>query len=309
MKEQEIIKKLKNDIASRKESYQKELEKIQKDEMLLQYMKGMLDITESNVSNFPYYDQTEDESDARLTFNEMLKYTLKEDSIIKSFQTEIKNLYFLEKIGYQHAPQYQETVTNIMSFREKIAQAYNQMITNQNLEEFKSKKKNILLKLDNLIKLVEEENQEVEDLDGLYEKLELTSLKEVDKTEILLLFLKRNTILQSGHIHLLKELIKEKSSFSKKRTLLIATKDYLNIKELLQDSTNLKKLIRKKKLAIKITINGNDQEEIELQKLKQEIKQEFRKLLITSSSKSLPQKSITSVEKIISILKSSKKEA
>ena len=90
-----IIEKIKLDIEERKNSYQKELQKIKEEKNLLGYIKGILEITENNVSNFPYYDSRDPETaDAALDFDVMLKYTLKADSIIASFKSEIKNLYY-----------------------------------------------------------------------------------------------------------------------------------------------------------------------------------------------------------------------
>ena len=84
------------------------LQKIKKEYNLLNYIKGMLDITKDNVGNFPYYNEEDSSEEAQDNFNLMLKYTLKEDNIIASFKAEIKNLYYLEKIGYQEVEQYQE---------------------------------------------------------------------------------------------------------------------------------------------------------------------------------------------------------
>ena len=95
MAEQTIVEKLKLDIEERERSYQKELAKIKKEDDLLNYIKGMLDITQGSVSNFPYYDgSNKEEAEAEDDFNMMLKYTLKEDKIIASFKSEIKNLYY-----------------------------------------------------------------------------------------------------------------------------------------------------------------------------------------------------------------------
>ena len=97
MIEGQIIHKLKQDIEEKERSYQKELQKIKEEKELLAYIKGMLDITAGNVSNFPYYDSNDLETkDAEEDFNVMLKYTLKENRIIASFKAEIKNLYFLD---------------------------------------------------------------------------------------------------------------------------------------------------------------------------------------------------------------------
>ena len=53
MSDSSIMKKLKLDIEERERSYQKELEKIKEEKNLLNYIKGMLDITEESVTNFP----------------------------------------------------------------------------------------------------------------------------------------------------------------------------------------------------------------------------------------------------------------
>ena len=75
MIEGQIIHKLKQDIEEKERSYQKELQKIKEEKELLAYIKGMLDITAANVSNFPYYDPNDLETkDAEEDFNVMLKY-------------------------------------------------------------------------------------------------------------------------------------------------------------------------------------------------------------------------------------------
>ena len=136
MNERQIIHKLILDIEEKERSYQKELQKIKAEKELLAYIKGMLDITENNVVNFPYYNPNEEETkEAEEDFNVMLKYTLKDDNIISSFKSEIKNLYFLEKIGYRHAEQYQETINHLEEYRNKIKNAYQELVSNETLKK------------------------------------------------------------------------------------------------------------------------------------------------------------------------------
>lgn len=193
MIEEKIVEKLKLDIKQRERSYQKELAKIKKEDTLLNYIKGMLEITKNNVSNFPYYDgNNQEEEDALEDFNMMLKYTLKEDEIISSFKSEIKNLYYLEKIGYYHAEQYQETKRKLEEYRIKIEQAYNELITNEILKKATVKKEEILQKLDNLKESLEEEQKEIENIDSFYEGLQYANLSENEKTSILLSIFEKN---------------------------------------------------------------------------------------------------------------------
>ena len=49
----EILEKLKSDINIKKANYNKELQKMEKESVLLNYINGMLDITGNNVNNFP----------------------------------------------------------------------------------------------------------------------------------------------------------------------------------------------------------------------------------------------------------------
>lgn len=278
MREKEIIKKLKYDIASRKETYQKELEQISQEENLLRYIKGMLEITAESMASFPYYDGSEEETkDARNMFNEMLKYTLKEDNIIQEFKSEIKNLYFLEKIGYQHAIQYQETLKKIDSFRTKIEQAYLAITHSQDLDDLKYKKQQIILDLNQLVMILEDENQEVENIDELYKKIQYTSLPEADKTEILLLILKRNTILQSHKVKLLKEILahQEKNNKTNNNYLLLSEEAV----SLLQDTSKLDEIIKKHHLKITITTNRLLAEKKELDQLRQEVKEQCQQAL------------------------------
>ena len=172
MREKEIIGKLKQDIKEKERSYKQELEKIKKEDNLLNYIRGMLEITKDNVSNFPYYDGTDDtQDDSEEDFNVMLKYTLKEDKIIASFKAEIKNLYYLEKIGYQHAEQYEDTKRKLMEYRQKIKDAYEELIANETLKKAIAKKETILTKLDTLKETLEEEAKETEKIDDFYESL------------------------------------------------------------------------------------------------------------------------------------------
>ena len=193
MEEQEIVKKLKLDIEERERSYQKELAKIKKEDDLLNYIKGMLDITQNSVSNFPYYDgENKDNEAAEEDFNMMLKYTLKEDKIIASFKSEIKNLYYLEKIGYQHAEQYAETIKKLEEYRLKIQDAYNDLITNETLKKATIKKEEILKKLDTVKDHLTETQEEIENIDSFYEGLQYAHLSESEKTAILLSIFERN---------------------------------------------------------------------------------------------------------------------
>lgn len=207
MIEEKIVEKLKLDIKQRERSYQKELAKIKKEDTLLNYIKGMLEITKNNVSNFPYYDgNNQEEEDALEDFNMMLKYTLKEDEIISSFKSEIKNLYYLEKIGYYHAEQYQETKRKLEEYRIKIEQAYNELITNEILKKATVKKEEILQKLDNLTESLEEEQKEIENIDSFYEGLQYANLSENEKTSILLSIFEKNIKKEQDRIKELNDL-------------------------------------------------------------------------------------------------------
>ena len=187
MKKIEIIEKLKKDIEEQERSYQEEQEKLKKEEILLNYIRGMLDITDNSVSNFPYYDgKNKDEHAAEEEFDKMLKYTLKEEKMITAFKLEIKNLYYLEKIGYQHAEQYKETIKKLEEYRKKIEQSYNDLIANENLKEILAKKEEILEKLDTVKNYLTEEQEELENMDSFYEGLQYAHLSEVEKTSILL---------------------------------------------------------------------------------------------------------------------------
>ena len=198
MEDAGMIEKLKIDMEEKKSSYEKELEKIKKEDMLLDYIKGMLAITENNVCNFPYYDassKNQDELEAEEDFNAMLKYTLKEDKIIASFKSEIKNMYFLEKIGYKHAEQYEETKKKLEEYRLKISQAYEELIKNDSIKKIAKTKEQIIKRLDYLIEELQE-NKEVENIDKFYECLQYTNLQENEKTAVLLSVFQKNIILQ-----------------------------------------------------------------------------------------------------------------
>lgn len=205
MEEQEIVEKLKLDIEERERSYQKELAKIKKEDDLLNYIKGMLDITQNSVSNFPYYDgENKEDETSEEDFNMMLKYTLKEDKIIASFKSEIKNLYYLEKIGYQHAEQYTETIKKLEEYRLKIQEAYNDLITNETLKKATIKKEEILKKLDAVKDHLTETQEEIENIDSFYEGLQYAHLSESEKTTILLSIFERNIQKEKEKLEIIK---------------------------------------------------------------------------------------------------------
>ena len=212
MNEKGIFEKLKEEIAQREESYQQELKKIKKEDDLLGYIKGMLDITEDNVSNFPYYDEehlTKEEKEASDEFNIMLKYTLKEDKIIASFKSELKNLYFLEKIGYQQAEQYQDIKRKLEDYRIKIKEAYDELIKNETLKTASAKKETILKKLDKIQEKLNNPKEELENIDEFYEGLQYANLSEKDKTDILVSILKNNIKFEQEKIDKLNHLDKK----------------------------------------------------------------------------------------------------
>lgn len=231
MREKEIIGKLKQDIKEKERSYKQELEKIKKEDNLLNYIRGMLEITKDNVSNFPYYDGTDDtQDDSEEDFNVMLKYTLKEDKIIASFKAEIKNLYYLEKIGYQHAEQYEDTKRKLMEYRQKIKDAYEELIANETLKKAIAKKETILTKLDTLKKTLEEEAKETEKIDDFYESLQYANLSESEKTKVLISIFEKNTALEQEY---LKEL--EQAEKEIKKSYPVSSKDLEEIKRKIKE--------------------------------------------------------------------------
>lgn len=231
MREKEIIGKLKQDIKEKERSYKQELEKIKKEDNLLNYIRGMLEITKDNVSNFPYYDGTDDtQDDSEEDFNVMLKYTLKEDKIIASFKAEIKNLYYLEKIGYQHAEQYEDTKRKLMEYRQKIKDAYEELIANETLKKAIAKKETILTKLDTLKETLEEEAKETEKIDDFYESLQYANLSESEKTKVLISIFEKNTALEQEY---LKEL--EQAEKEIKKSYPVSSKDLEEIKRKIKE--------------------------------------------------------------------------
>lgn len=256
MREKEIIGKLKQDIKEKERSYKQELEKIKKEDNLLNYIRGMLEITKDNVSNFPYYDGTDDtQDDSEEDFNVMLKYTLKEDKIIASFKAEIKNLYYLEKIGYQHAEQYEDTKRKLMEYRQKIKDAYEELIANETLKKAIAKKETILTKLDTLKETLEEEAKETEKIDDFYESLQYANLSESEKTKVLISIFEKNTALEQEY---LKEL--EQAEKEIKKSYPVSSKDLEKIKRKIKEG--------KLETIGKIKINYPKKEEIVKAELK-----------------------------------------
>ena len=197
-----IIEKIKLDIEERKNSYQKELQKIKEEKNLLGYIKGILEITENNVSNFPYYDSRDPETaDAALDFDVMLKYTLKEDSIIASFKSEIKNLYYLEKIGYKHAEQYLETKAKLEEYHKKIEAAYRELIANDTLKKAITKQEEIIAKLDYLkSKLESDEELGSDEVASFYQCLHCANLSEKEKTSVLVSVFEKNIYKEKSYL-------------------------------------------------------------------------------------------------------------
>ena len=241
MSDSSIMKKLKLDIEERERSYQKELEKIKEEKNLLNYIKGMLDITEESVTNFPYYDGSDKEQDeAEEDFNVMLKYTLKEDKIIASFKAEIKNLYYLEKIGYQHAEQYQETKKKLEEYRQKIKEAYQELIENETLKKAITNKEEILTKLDTLKEQLEEKNVgEIDNIDAFYEELQYANLSESEKTAILISILERNLKIELNYLSELKEVAICQDKSVDNVVCVISEKELDTIKKLLVTRNDL----------------------------------------------------------------------
>lgn len=201
--EDTIIEKIKLDIDERKISYQKELQKIKEEKNLLGYIKGILEITKNNVSNFPYYDSDDLETaDAALDFDVMLKYTLKEDSIIASFKSEIKNLYYLEKIGYKHAEQYLETKAKLEEYHKKIEAAYQELIANDTLKKVIIKHEEVISKLDYLKdKLEADEELRIDEVASFYKCLQCANLSEKEKTSILVSMFEKNIDKEQSYLN------------------------------------------------------------------------------------------------------------
>ena len=195
MEDEKILTKLKQDIREKKESYQKEISKIKEENNLLGYIKGVLDITKQDVSNFPYYNKlvvTEDEHSYD-NFKTMLKYTLKEDKIIASFEQEIKNLYYLHQIGYENIEQYQEIKEKLNKYRDKIEEVYKDLVKNNTLQKMVEDLTKKIEKLDSLEeKLVYQKELVTDDIVEFYQELKLSNLTEKELTSILLLVFKNN---------------------------------------------------------------------------------------------------------------------
>lgn len=236
MIEGQIIHKLKQDIEEKERSYQKELQKIKEEKELLAYIKGMLDITAANVSNFPYYDPNDLETkDAEEDFNVMLKYTLKEDRIIASFKAEIKNLYFLEKIGYRHAEQYQEAKQHLEEYRKKIENSYHELISNETLKKATLHKEEILKKLSDLkTSLLHEDTLEIKNIDKFYEELKYANLSESEKTAVLLSVLEKNLVFQQKHLEELENIEQNQNRVIVKIALVIPVEELDHMKEILK---------------------------------------------------------------------------
>ena len=196
----------------------------------------MLDITAANVSNFPYYDPNDLETkDAEEDFNVMLKYTLKEDRIIASFKAEIKNLYFLEKIGYRHAEQYQEAKQHLEEYRKKIENSYHELISNETLKKATLHKEEILKKLSDLkTSLLHEDTLEIKNIDKFYEELKYANLSESEKTAVLLSVLEKNLVFQQKHLEELENIEQIQNRVIVKIALVIPVEELDYMKEILK---------------------------------------------------------------------------
>ncbi len=290
MIEGQIIRKLKQDIEEKERSYQKELQKIKEEKELLAYIKGMLDITAGNVSNFPYYDPNDLETkDAEEDFNVMLKYTLKEDRIIASFKAEIKNLYFLEKIGYRHAEQYQETKQHLEEYRKKIENSYHELISNETLKKATLHKEEILKKLSDLkTSLLHEDTLEIKNIDKFYEELKYANLSENERTAVLLSVLEKNLSFQKQHLEELDNIEQIQNRVIVKIALVLPVEELKHMKEILQ-SHKLCDL----KLPIKVTypffmravqVRPKTQEIIDIMKRASRVEDNWSQLLMVDGN-------------------------
>ena len=281
MKE-EIIKKLKLDIEERERSYQKELQKIRAEDNLLNYIKGMLDITKDNVANFPYYDSKDKEEESEEDFNVMLKYTLKDDKVISEFKSEIKNLYFLEKIGYQHAEQYEDAKRKLEEYRNKIEEAYEELKNNETLKKITAKKEEILEKLATLKEKLQEEDAEIENIDTFYECMQYANLSDKEKTTILVSILEKNLLYQQRKLQELEELEHSRKTAITKEISTLSETELNRILETLINNNTLEQ-----RLAIKITYPKRKTEknfEQELNDITQSLKKQVTEILNKQAS-------------------------
>lgn len=191
MTESLLVQKIIDNIAKKEKELKNELTDIKQKEDLLDYIKGMIDITAENTLNFPYYND-EDESEGKDNFEAMLRYTLKYENLINDFKMQIKNLYFLDKVGYSNTKQYETAKNSLEEYRTKIISAYNNFITNNTIKKALEEKETIIKKLEKTESILEKNILETEDIDSFYDGLKYTDINDSDKTSILYVIFENN---------------------------------------------------------------------------------------------------------------------
>lgn len=191
MAERLLVQKIKDDIEKKSEDLKTELNKIKQQEDILDYIKGIIDITQENVLNFPYYEDNE-QDEGKDNFETMLNYTLKDKKSIEDFKSQIKNLYFLDKVGYSNTKQYEVAKNSLEKYRNTIIKEYENLVNSNTIKREIEQKEVIMKKLDRTRNELEKSVLEIEDIDEFYDGLKYADISASDQTSILYMIFENN---------------------------------------------------------------------------------------------------------------------
>ena len=191
MAERLLVQKIKDDIEKKSEDLKTELNKIKQQEDILDYIKGIIDITQENVLNFPYYEDDE-QDEGKDNFETMLNYTLKDKKSIEDFKSQIKNLYFLDKVGYSNTKQYEVAKNALEKYRNTIIKEYENLVNSNTIKREIEQKEVIMKKLDRTRNELEKSVLEIEDIDEFYDGLKYADISASDQTSILYMIFENN---------------------------------------------------------------------------------------------------------------------
>ncbi len=191
MAERLLVQKIKDDIEKKSEDLKTELNKIKQQEDILDYIKGIIDITQENVLNFPYYEDDE-QDEGKDNFETMLNYTLKDKKSIEDFKSQIKNLYFLDKVGYSNTKQYEVAKNSLEKYRNTIIKEYENLVNSNTIKREIEQKEVIMKKLDRTRNELEKSVLEIEDIDEFYDGLKYADISASDQTSILYMIFENN---------------------------------------------------------------------------------------------------------------------
>ena len=122
----------------------------------------------------------------------MLNYTLKDKKSIEDFKSQIKNLYFLDKVGYSNTKQYEVAKNSLEKYRNTIIKEYENLVNSNTIKREIEQKEVIMKKLDRTRNELEKSVLEIEDIDEFYDGLKYADISASDQTSILYMIFENN---------------------------------------------------------------------------------------------------------------------